>query len=202
MLLAAAVAVPLSDFYNGKSWKEIFGFEGPLKVELCSGKDEFLIRMAEKEPRTGFVGIERSRAIAGKLISKIERSGLANIRVVAEPAEYVLQDCFSPGEVQIFFINFPDPWPKKRHFKRRLISPAFTALMADRLAPRGEIQFVSDHLDYVKWSLNLFEKNPALENVFGPGGLRDRLEDYPTTLYMMKYRREGRPFYFLKFRKK
>lgn len=202
MLLAAAVAVPISDFSTGKSWKEIFGFDGPLKVEICSGKDEFLIRMAEREPQAGFVGIERSRTIARKLISKIERSGLTNIHVITEPAEIVVEDCFSPGQAQDFFINFPDPWPKRRHQKRRLISPTFTSLMVNRLRLGGTIQFVSDHFEYVKESLDLFEKHPSLENVFGPGELRDRLEDYPTTLYMMKYRREGRPLYFLRFRKK
>lgn len=201
MLTTNAVQVPLADFSAGKKWPEIFRAAAPLKVEICSGKDEFLIRMAEREPQTHFVGIERALSVSKKLISKIERAKLPNIRVVAEPAEYVLQDCFAPGEVQTFFINFPDPWPKKRHHKRRLIQPKFVELIVGRLAAGGEIQFVSDHRDYVQWALPIFEKTPGLTNLFGPGGLQNQLADYPPTLYMKKYQREGRPFYFLQFRK-
>lgn len=202
MLVSSPINIPLADFSSGKNWNEIFGHSGPLKVEICSGKDEFLIKMAEREPASRFVGIERSRAMAQKLVAKIERSELTNIRVISEPAEYVVEDAFTSNLVETFFINFPDPWPKKRHHKRRLISPLFTKLLADRLVPGGEIQFVSDHRDYVQWALPIFSTTSFLENCFGGEGFRLHLDDYPPTLYMKKYQREGRPFYFLRFQKK
>jgi len=199
MLLKKKIEVKIKDFTEGSSWKEIFESKGPLKVEICSGKDEFLIRMAEREPQTCFVGIERSLSVSAKLISKIDRSGLANIRVVCEPAELVLKECFGSNQIEMIYINFPDPWPKRKHYKRRLINSDFIPLVIDRLNLGGVVQFVSDHKDYVQWALAHFEANPALKNLFGKNNYKNNVTDYPPTLFMKKYIREGREFYFLNF---
>lgn len=194
--------VLLGEFVRGGSWDQFFEQSGPIKVEICSGKDEFLIRLAEQEPHTRFVGIERSLSVSAKLLSKINRSGRKNIRVVREEARSVLEECFKPDEIDQIYINFPDPWPKRRHNKRRLVSTEFTRLMVSRLKPGGIIQFASDHAGYADWTLRFFEANPDLENVFGQKQFKRSLIDYPPTIYMKKYMLEGRDFHFLRFRKK
>lgn len=202
MDVLTSLEVPLHHFSDGGSWSDLFQREAPLKVEICSGKDEFIIRMAELEPQTNFVGIERSIPISGKLMSKVKRSGVTNVRVIREDAHLGFADCFKEEQIQKIFINFPDPWPKRRHHKRRLINPQFTQRMIDCLKPNGEIQFASDHRDYAYWALRHFEQNKQLENVYGKGELRYELEGYPPTIFMKKYIPEGRKFHFLLFQKK
>jgi len=202
MIVGNKIEVRIEEFAQGVTWEDSFGQKRPIKVEICSGKDEFLIRQSEQEPQTSFVGIERSLAVSRRLLSKIERSGQPNIRVVREDAVQVLADCFRSNQVQVFYINFPDPWPKRKHFKRRLVQIDFVQLMVDRLVPNGEIQFVSDHVDYVHWALKLFQSNKQLVNSFGVNKYKNSISNYAPTLYMEKYIMEGRPIYFLKFRKK
>jgi len=201
MVVSHKVEVKIEDFAQGATWEEIFGLKGPIKVEICSGKDEFLIRQSELEPQTSFVGIERSLSVSQRLLSKIERSSQSNIRVVREDAVEVLTECFRPNQVQTFYINFPDPWPKRKHFKRRLIQDDFVQLMVNRLVPNGEIQFASDHFDYVQWALKHFQSNRSLLNIYGVNKYENSLSNYTPTLYMKKYLTEGRPIYFLKFKK-
>ncbi len=201
MEVLSPLEVPVSLFSQGESWAEIFGREAPLKVEICSGKDEFVIRMAEREPETNFVGIERSLPISGKLLSKVNRSGLPNIRVIRDDAHLAFTECFQKESITKIFINFPDPWPKRRHHHRRLVNSQFTQQMIDCLVPKGELQFVSDHKEYVAWALQYFEQNPNIKNLFGKGNHQNQLEGYPPTIFMKKYLREGRPFHFLLFQK-
>lgn len=202
MNLLTSLDVPVHFFSQGITWEEVFQRQAPLKVEVCSGKDEFIIRMAEQDPAANFIGIERSLAISSKLLSKVDRSGLANIRVVREDAHLVFPECFKNEQIDTIFINFPDPWPKRRHHKRRLINKPFTQQMVEKLKPGGMLQFASDHKEYAFWALMHFEENPRLENVNGSGGIQYELVGYPPTIFMKKYIPQGRKFHFLRFRKK
>ena len=117
-------------------WAEVFGRRAPLGVEIGFGMGQATLDWAAGEPGLNLVGIEIYRPGIGALLAGIERLGLANLRLLEGDAALLLDSKFEAGSLEEARILFPDPWPKKRHHKRRLIQPAFVRLLASRAAPR------------------------------------------------------------------
>ncbi len=166
----------------------LFGRRAPLEVEIGCGNGDALLEMAAARPEHDFIGIEVYRPGVGKLLAGIENAGLANVRVYGEDATEVVRHCLLPGSVARFMIFFPDPWPKKRHHKRRLVDCGFVALLADRLAPGGEFHFATDWADYAAQVMETVSSMASLENPWGVGSFADRPDTRPLT----KYERRGR----------
>jgi tRNA (guanine-N7-)-methyltransferase len=119
----------------------------PLHIEVGFGKDVRLLREAAARPGEDFVGIEISRKKALSFCRKVAREGLRNVRAVNADVRAVLQD-LEPGSVASFTILFPDPWPKRRHWKNRWIQPGTAALLLRALAPMGTVTTATDHEGY------------------------------------------------------
>ena len=137
------------------SWLDAYPAFAALQVELGCGKGRFTCDMAGRSPRTLFVAIEK---VPDALVVAMERAcslGLGNVRFLAQDAAN-LGEYFAPGEVGRIYINFPDPWPKKRQFKRRLTAPSFQKLCWDALCPGGEIWFKTDNAGLFEWSLEQY----------------------------------------------
>ena len=138
------------------SWLDVYPSFGELHVELGCGKGRFTCEMAEANPRVLFAAIEK---VPDALVVAMERAcerSLTNLRFIAKDAAN-LGDYFAPGEVSRIYINFPDPWPKKKQFKRRLTAPSFQKLCFDALRPGGEIWFKTDNSPLFEWSLEQYE---------------------------------------------
>jgi len=165
-----------------------FGRTAPLEVEIGSGKARFLIEAASREPTRDFLGLELSLAYYRICRDRVARAGLSNIRVVRADGRRFVEASLAPSSVSAFHIYFPDPWPKKRQRKRRLLDGVFLETLASRLVPGGLVRIATDHADYVSGV------DPILETV---GGLErldwDALPAPPPTHYEIKYRAEGRP---------
>lgn len=137
------------------AWRELLAVSGPLYVELGCGKGRFLAQMADRYRSVGFLGLESQGGAIYYAARKIADARLSNARAVwANVADIV--SFFTPGEVDRLYINFCDPWPKRRHAKRRLTHPAFLARYAQVLRSGGELHFKTDSEQLFEFSLNAF----------------------------------------------
>lgn len=136
-------------------WAEIFGRQAPLAVELGTGKGDFLTQLAAKEPAQNFIGIEAEQEVLYKAARKISEAGLKNVRLLVFDIAG-LEDLFLPGEIGRLYLNFCDPWPKRRHAKRRLTHRNFLAKY-QRLLPAGaQLHFKTDNRALFDFSLEEF----------------------------------------------
>jgi tRNA (guanine-N7-)-methyltransferase len=167
-----------------------------LVVDLGFGRGEFLQELAAREPGTAFLGVEYSFKRVLKLARRLARGPLRNVRLVEATAEQVVQDRLPHACVAAFWINFPDPWPKKRHHGRRLIQPRFVHELALRLVPAGLVSVTTDHVEYAEQIAAVLAGEPLLENRFAPERFRREADDRPATAYQLEWRAEGRPLHF------
>ncbi len=119
-----------------------------LEVDLGCGKGRFLLARAAAHPETSFLGLDRQTRRLAKVERNAQRAQLANIRLLYAEAAYAVTHLLPPGSVAAYYIFFPDPWPKRRHHRRRLFDAAFLDALNITLLPRGCIHLATDHLDY------------------------------------------------------
>lgn len=168
--------------------ENIFGRRAPLVIELGTGKARFLIEAARAEPAQDFLGVERALSYYRFSRDRIRRSGVRNAGVIRADARLFVSGCVTPGSVSAFHVYFPDPWPKKRQRKRRLLDGVFLETLAARLVPGGLLRVATDHPGYAAELATLLQTVPSLEEL--PW---DSLPAPPPTHYEIKYRAEGRP---------
>ncbi|MCR5595586.1 MAG: tRNA (guanosine(46)-N7)-methyltransferase TrmB [Lachnospiraceae bacterium] len=125
-------------------WREHFGNDHPLYVEIGMGKGRFLMDNAASYPDIDYVGIEKYSSVLLRGIQKLEEEPLPNVSLIRMEAEYIT-DVFAKGEVDRIYLNFSDPWPKDRHAKRRLPSREFLARYSEILVPGGTVEFKTDN---------------------------------------------------------
>jgi tRNA (guanine-N7-)-methyltransferase len=142
----------------------VFGREAPLVVEIGFGMGQATAAIAAAQPEHDFLGVEVHEPGVGALLQRIAAQRLANLRIVRHDAVGVLESMIAPSSLAAVHVFFPDPWPKKRHWKRRLIQPAFVALLASRLAPGGIVHCATDWQPYAEQMLAVLRAEPRLEN--------------------------------------
>ena len=142
----------------------IYGNNGPLIIEIGFGMGTATADIANDNPGNNYLGIEVHKPGIGRLLWKIEKMALRNIRIIEGDAVEILEQKIQDNSVSAFHIFFPDPWPKKRHHKRRLITRPFTDMLAGKLLPGGYIYMVSDWTDYGDWALRELGATPGLVN--------------------------------------
>jgi tRNA (guanine-N7-)-methyltransferase len=143
----------------------IFAPGAPLEVDVGAGKGRFLLARASANPDVSYLAIERMLGRVRKIDSKLTRHGLANVRIIRLEAFYALQFLLPPQRIRTVYIHFPDPWPKRRHHKRRLFSPEFLDMLHDRLEPGGTVQIATDHLDYFEAIRQAFARDARYRDV-------------------------------------
>jgi tRNA (guanine-N7-)-methyltransferase len=147
-------------------YRRVFGNDNPVTIEIGFGMGTATALIAEANPGGNYLGIEVYRPGIGRLLWEIGNRGLGNIRIIEHDAVEVLERMIGPSSAAAFHIFFPDPWPKKRHHKRRLITRPFTALLAAALCPGGYVYMVTDWADYGEWALAELSAAPELENAY------------------------------------
>jgi tRNA (guanine-N7-)-methyltransferase len=145
----------------------IFGRDGPLVLEIGFGMGESTTAIALAQPERNFLGVEVYPAGVGSLLRRIDEAGLTNLRIIQHDAIDVLTHMMSPASLAAVHVFFPDPWPKARHHKRRLIRPEVVALIASRLAPGGVLHCATDWAPYALQMLQVLSDEPLLENTAG-----------------------------------
>ncbi len=180
---------------------DTFGREGPLVLEIGFGNGESLVEMARVEPETDFLGIEVHRPGVGHLLLKAHQLGLQNIRVYSADAVEILRNRIPTGSLDRVQIFFPDPWPKKRHHKRRLVNAEFLALVVERLKPGGVLHCATDWEDYAEQMLASLEATVSLRNQAGEGRFAERPSSRPLTKFELRGQGLGHGVWDLLFEK-
>ncbi|WP_138303609.1 MULTISPECIES: tRNA (guanosine(46)-N7)-methyltransferase TrmB [Eubacteriales] len=138
-------------------WKEVFGNDNPVYIEIGMGKGQFLTEMAARHPDRNYIGIERYSSVLLRAVERLDKleadsRALENIRFICMDAAQI-GEVFEKGEVRGIYLNFSDPWPKKRHARRRLTSREFFVRYDQVLAPEGRVEFKTDNQDLFRFSL-------------------------------------------------
>ncbi|MDR2537221.1 MAG: tRNA (guanosine(46)-N7)-methyltransferase TrmB [Treponema sp.] len=147
-------------------YTSVFSKRNPLIIEIGFGMGIATAMIAEANPGVNYLGIEVHRPGIGKLLWEIERRNLSNVRIIEHDAVETLERMIPAASVAGFHIFFPDPWPKKRHHKRRLITRPFTDLLASRLVPGGYLYMVTDWAEYGDWALAELSATQGLLNAY------------------------------------
>ena len=142
----------------------VFGRHAPLVVEIGFGMGQATAQIAAARPHDDFLGIEVHEPGIGALLQRIDEQQLTNLRIVQHDAVEVLRDMIAPSSLAAVHVFFPDPWPKKRHWKRRLLQPPFVALLASRLAPGGTRHCATDGQPSAEQMLEVLSAEPLLDN--------------------------------------
>jgi tRNA (guanine-N7-)-methyltransferase len=144
----------------------LFGRRAPVVLEIGFGMGGTTVQIAAARPDTDFLGVEVYLPGVGSLLRQLHERGLANLRVLRADASEVVTHRIGPGTLAGVHVYFPDPWPKKRHHKRRLLQPPFVALLASRLAPGGYLHCATDWRDYAEQMLATLSAEPRLANAY------------------------------------
>ena len=200
----STVAVPAEDLDGMLDFEALFGRQAPVELEIGSGKGTFLVEQAKAYPETNFFGVEWANKYYRYAVDRMERWGLFNVRMTRTDAADFIRNHVPEASVRMFHLYYPDPWPKKRHHKRRFFQDNNLRQIHRILQPGGKLNIATDHADYYQQMTDvadtaveagLFEQVPFTR----PVGAREG--EWVGTNYERKYRKEGRPTYTLALRK-
>jgi len=161
----------------------VFGRVAPLTLEIGFGNGEALARMAVADPAMDYIGIEVHRPGVGHLLLELEQQGINNVRIYHEDAMQVMRHCLPGGCLNRLLLFFPDPWPKKRHHKRRIVQPEFIALAAGLLRTGGTLHMATDWANYAEQMLQVIRQSVAFRNCENSSGYSPRPEYRPLTRF-------------------
>jgi len=194
-LVSDPAAAALSPFIEVEQLRELgpahFG-PSPFVLEIGFGRGELLLTLAPQQPARTFFGLEISRKRVLKMERRIQRAEVANIRVMHAPAQYVVERVLPSGSLSECWIHCPDPWPKKRHHRRRLIQPAFVAELVRVLAPGGRLYLSTDHPGYAEWMYEVLSQAPGLRTLTPEDRWSSVPPERPRTAYEEEWIADGR----------
>ena len=204
--------IPGRDFRVGEAevrergWKRIFA-ELPhaaerLVVEIGFGRGEFIQQLAIANPETAYVGVELSFKRVLKMARRIAATDIVNLRLLMTRGETALRELIEPASVSEFWINFPDPWPKKRHAKHRLVQAPLLEGLARCLVEGGVVYLATDDRPYAEQMDALLSAEPRLENLYAPAHWLPEVPGRMHTAYEDEWRAEGRPLHFFAYRRR
>jgi len=194
------VIVPWLELDWPLDWDRVFGMSGgPLVCEIGFGSGGFLLDLARRRPDVRHIGIEVSWGPMRALLRGIERSGVRNIRVVKGDAAAILAHTLPNHSLAEVHVNFPDPWYKKKHRRRRLLQPGFLRLLADRMVPGGRLAVATDHADLADWIAAVLEAHPDFESNHATQR-QSHVPDRTPTKYEEKARALGTPIHYFDWR--
>ena len=178
----------------------VFGRQARRVMEIGFGDGGNLLELAAGSPGVDFIGVEVHPPGIGHCLLGIESHALSNVRVIAHDAVEVLGSLFGPDSLDDVLLYFPDPWPKKRHHKRRIVQPAFIARVADRLKPGGAFRLATDWEPYAEWMLEVLNAEPGFVNAATDGSYIAK-PDRGVTRFENRGRRLGHRVFDLEYRR-
>jgi len=178
----------------------VFGRSAPTVLEIGCGMGQATAAIAQAHPQFNYLGVEVHSPGVGSLLKLIEQAQLVNLRLIQHDAVEVVEHMITPESLAGIHVFFPDPWPKKRHHKRRLIQPPFVRLLASRLVPGGHVHLATDWQDYAEQILEVLAGEPLLENTVA--AFAPRPESRPPTKFEQRGLRLGHRVWDVVFRRK
>ncbi len=193
-LIVEPIGLDVDSLPRPIDWNKLFGNANPVELEIGIGKGTFLLDQARARPEVNFFGIEWARWFWRYASDRIRRAGCANVRTVRAEASFFLAEHVANDSLAVLHIYFPDPWPKARHHKRRLIQPPFLKQVKRVLQAGGRLQVVTDHQEYFEQIEQVVRSSELTTIDYNrPGSAGDG--EFVGTNFERKYRREGRPFF-------
>ena len=172
-------------------WEDIFGRAAPVDVEIGSGKGKFLLELAALEPDRNILAVERAGKYHRMCCERAARRGIDNVRLLRTSAEDLVFRLLGPSSVSTFYVLFPDPWPKKRHHKRRLIKPDVVTAFHRALVTGGRLLVKTDHEGYSEVIDEVLNGAKGFTSI----DTEDAFSGLPLTGFEQKYRLQGRPVF-------
>jgi tRNA (guanine-N7-)-methyltransferase len=186
--------------YDPPSW---FGRTAPLVLEIGSGMGESTAALATAAPDVDHIAVEVFEPGLAQLLMRLAEAGLTNVALLRGDAVALLRQCVPPASLAGIRVFFPDPWPKRKHRKRRLVQPDFVALAASRLVPGATLHLATDWDDYADQMRQVCDAEPLLDNTAAdlPGGWTPRPDWRPVSKFEQRARLEGRAVHDLLYRR-
>ena len=172
-----------------------------INLEIGFGNGESLVQMAKNFPEEAFLGVEVYPAGVGHLLIKIEEEGLKNLKIIKADGLYILQEFIAKESIDRGQVYFSDPWPKKRHHKRRLINQDFCNLFWEKLKPNGELHLATDWENYAENMLLIFKDDPKWQNLGNNDGFADKPSFRPLTKFEERGIKKGHQIWDLRYLK-
>ena len=196
------IALKILDSEEKIDFGKVFGRNKPFHIEIGSGKGTFLLNEARAFPDIDFLGIEWASKFYRHAVDRLGRWEISNVRLLRTEAASFLQNNINRSSVECFHIYFPDPWPKKRHNKRRFFNDKNLALLIECLKPKGEIKFVTDHADYFDQAKQVIKNaKDTIKQIDFVSAAGSEEGEFVGTNYERKYIIEKRPIYPIALRK-
>lgn len=185
-IFPANMAMPIA-------FADLFGNNRPVELEIGIGKGLFLEYVARQNPATNYLGIDYARKYFKRAVDRISKRPIYNVRLALTEALSFLRDALTEASLQAVHVYYPDPWPKKRHHKRRLINQDFITEVDRILVPGGTLLMATDHEDYWTWIEDVMNRQTLL----APTGQMPEVPDglAGLTSFQIKYLKEGRPVF-------
>ncbi|WP_305856224.1 tRNA (guanosine(46)-N7)-methyltransferase TrmB [Balneatrix alpica] len=177
----------------------VFGREAPLVVEIGFGMGDSLVAMAQAMPEKNFIGIEVHEPGVGRLLNNVALAGLTNVRVFCADAIKVLEQCLPAASIDTLQLFFPDPWPKKKHHKRRIVQPAFAEQLRGHLRVGGIFHMATDWQPYAEHMMEVMTAAPGYRNQLGEGQYAPQPEHRPVTKFQRRGEKLGHGVWDLMF---
>ncbi|MCG8382186.1 MAG: tRNA (guanosine(46)-N7)-methyltransferase TrmB [Gammaproteobacteria bacterium] len=180
----------------------IFGNQFPVWLEVGFGNGDVLLEMATANPDINFIGIDVYKPGVGRLLKNIAALELSNVKVICDDAVTVLQSAIEPGSLDRVLVFFPDPWPKKKHHKRRLVSLDFVHLLSERIAPSGTLHLATDWEEYAYQMVEVIDRSGNFVNTGAASGFADRPAYRPETHFERRGARLGHGIWDVLYKRK
>ncbi|MDO5351459.1 MAG: tRNA (guanosine(46)-N7)-methyltransferase TrmB [Succinatimonas sp.] len=180
---------------------ELFGREAPLVVEIGFGMGKSFTQMAQEDPNSNYLGIEVHPPGVGSALMLVEELGLKNVRIIQYDAFEIFKHHLREECIDILQVFFPDPWPKKRHFKRRLINDDFISMVAPSLKHGGLVRLATDWEEYAMQMLDVMTRASGFSNTASNGSFIDRPAWRPLTKFELRGERLGHGVWDLVFKR-
>ena len=193
--IASEVELVPANCFEPLDLAAVYGRVAPLEVDLGCGEGSFLTAVARETPNHDFLGIERLLGRVRSAGRRIERAGLTNVRVTRFEISYAVEYLLPPSSVTAFYLLFPDPWPKRRHAPRRLVTENFLASLHRALVPSGTVRIATDEAGYFHQITRLASESSLFAT------MPDALEHGATTKFERRFRAQGLPIHRLELRK-
>jgi len=182
------------DSFAFPSWEELFGNAHPVALEYCSGNGEWIIERARQSPEQNWVAVEKKFERVRKIHSKRANQGLSNLFIICGDAKVFSRKYLKEGSLSAAFVNFPDPWPKARHAKHRIIQPLFVADVQRGMHPEGSFTLVSDAKAYIDEMKEVMGQSALWQEEEPP-----KMETYGSSYFERLWKEKGRTIYFLRY---
>jgi tRNA (guanine-N7-)-methyltransferase len=189
------------DTFEFPGWEALFGNACPLKIEYCSGNGAWVLNRAQEYPEGNWIAIEKKFVRVRKIWSKIQNHTVKNLIAICGEGMKVSRHFLAHGCAEEVFINFPDPWPKKRHAKHRLIQPPFVAELWRILREGGKVHLVTDDPDYSAWMIAVMNGHTGFKSSYPAPYYITEMSEYGTSWFDALWRSKGRTIRYHQFQK-